>query len=247
MATQEPPSKHVSEGRLQKGGAGYWAQASGSHALTRDYVHKRWALSQQVKKRGPETRSELSHPSGQLYPPEQSGDFFPKWGWSPACEGDSARGPRVLKGHPPGCFHCVSGQNASLVSHLEMQEWAIFSFINPSANTLMDINWAWMRISTTWRDISGELVEAPWLGADLKEPVSQSFNHQRRKDQIHTQAVLSLETINGPQPHFKVGINRLFFCREPVLIISMALQECVWTFMAQRNHIPVVHTEKTHS
>lgn len=56
------------------------------------------------------------------------------------CEGDSARGPRVLKGHPPGCFQRVSGQNAGLVSHLERQEWAIFTFINPSANTLMDMD-----------------------------------------------------------------------------------------------------------
>lgn len=56
------------------------------------------------------------------------------------CEGDSARGPRVLKGHPPGCFHSISGQNAGLVSHLEWQEWGIFTFINPNTNTLMDID-----------------------------------------------------------------------------------------------------------
>lgn len=44
----------------------------------------------------------------------------------------------MLKGHPPGCFHPVSGQNAGLVSHLEWQEWTIFTFINPSANTLVE-------------------------------------------------------------------------------------------------------------
>lgn len=73
--------------------------------------------------------------------PQDSGDFFffPSEADLP-CEGDSARGPRVLKGHPPGCFHRVSGQNAGLVSHLEQQEWAIFTFINPSANTLVDMD-----------------------------------------------------------------------------------------------------------
>lgn len=65
--------------------------------------------------------------------------FFPSEADLP-CEGDSARGPRVLKGHPPGCFHNVSGQNVGLVSHLEWQEWAIFTFINPNANTLMDMD-----------------------------------------------------------------------------------------------------------
>lgn len=29
-------------------------------------------------------------------------------------------------------------------------------------------------------------------------------------------------------------IYRLFWCRESILVISMALQECVWTLMAQR-------------
>lgn len=71
--------------------------------------------------------------------PVKSRDFFPSEADLP-CEGDSARGPRVLKGHPPGCFHSVSGQNAGLVSHLEWQEWAIFTFINPNANTLMDMD-----------------------------------------------------------------------------------------------------------
>lgn len=54
----------------------------------------------------------------------------------------------MLKGHPPGCFHSISGQNAGLVSHLERQEWGIFTFINPTANTLMDMDSAWMRISS---------------------------------------------------------------------------------------------------
>lgn len=44
----------------------------------------------------------------------------------------------MLKGHPPGCFHPVSGQNAGLVSRLDWQEWTIFTFINPSANTLVE-------------------------------------------------------------------------------------------------------------
>lgn len=85
---------------------------------------------------GPETRSA---PSLRTAPPVKTRDFFPSEADLP-CEGDSARGPRVLKGHPPGCFHSVSGQNAGLVSHLEWQEWAIFTFINPSANTLMDMD-----------------------------------------------------------------------------------------------------------
>jgi len=110
MATQEPPSKHVS-----RGGSGARAWAGGSHALTRDYVHKWWALSRQVKKGGPGTRSA---PSLRTAPPVKTSDFFPSEADLP-CEGDSARGPRVLKGHPPGCFHSVSGQNAGLVSHLE--------------------------------------------------------------------------------------------------------------------------------
>lgn len=46
----------------------------------------------------------------------------------------------MLKGHPPGCFHSISGQNAGLVSHLEWQEWGIFTFINPYANTLVDMD-----------------------------------------------------------------------------------------------------------
>lgn len=76
-----------------------------------------------MKKGGPGTRSA---PSLRTAPPpkkkKKTGIFFSSLLPSEAdlpSEGDSARGPRVLKGHPPGCFQRLSGQNAGLVSHLE--------------------------------------------------------------------------------------------------------------------------------
>lgn len=86
------------------------------------------------------------------------------------CEGDSARGPRELKGHPTGGFHTISGHNAGLVSRLEWQEWGIFTFRNANTNTLMDMDWARRRLSPTWQGISNALAEwSFWPAVRIKE------------------------------------------------------------------------------
>lgn len=122
MATQEPPSKHASRGGSEPG---VWARASGSHALTRDYVHKWWALSRQVKKGGPGTRST---PSLWTAPRKEQG-HFPKWGWSPMWRGLSQRSsnaerasPRLLSQHKwPKRWSCESSWVARM-GHLHIHK-----------------------------------------------------------------------------------------------------------------------------
>lgn len=123
-----PPRSHpASMWAGETRGPGAWARAGGSHALTRDYVHKWWVLSRQVKKGGPGTRS---GPSLRTAPSVKSRDFFfAKWGWSAVWRGLSQRSssaerasPRLLSQHKwPKRWSCESSWVARM-GHLHIHK-----------------------------------------------------------------------------------------------------------------------------
>lgn len=219
-----------------------WARAGGSHALTRDYVHKWWALSRQVKKGGPGTRSA---PSLRTAPPVKTRDFFPSEADLP-CEGLSQRSssaerasPRLLSQRKwPKRWSCESSWVARM-GHLHIHKSQCkhthgYGLSMDKDKDLMAVH----QRGSFW-----SLLALRWYKRTIFYPSERKKGSSLSASEVNVTVHILTRASSCSQDQ---QVHRLFCCRESMLIMSMASQECVWTLMAQRNHIPMVHGEKIH-
>ena len=168
-----PPRSHpASMWAGEARGPGAWARAGGSHALTRDYVHKWWVLSRQVKEGGPGTRSAPSLRTAGTF-------FFPKWCWSAVWRGLSQRSssaerasPRLLSPRKwPKRWSCESSW-AARMGHLHIHKSQCKH--TRGYGLIMDEDKCHMASAS-----AGLLLKLPGLALVEKKPLRHLFIHRK--------------------------------------------------------------------